>query len=108
MRDDLRRLLGEVAARRSTITYGEISVLVSNGRLSPRSAALGELLGDVCRIEDAERGVMLGSVVVRADTGMPGDGYFTHAAELGRDADARTEFWSREVNRVWDAYESRA
>jgi hypothetical protein len=104
MRDELRRVLADVASTRSTITYGEISKMVSDGRISPRSAALGELLGEVCRIEDAARGVMLGSVVVRADSGVPGDGYFTHAGELGRDTAERLEFWRTEVERVWDSF----
>ncbi len=49
---------------------------------------------------------MIASLVVRADTGMPGEGYFLFAAEeLGLPAlDDRRGFWEREVARVWDAY----
>ena len=105
-RDDLSRLLGEVAASRSTITYGEIARRVFGGRVSARSSALMCLLGEVDSATEAGQGIMIASLVVRADTGMPGEGYFAFAAEeLGREllGDPRA-FWEREVERVWAAY----
>jgi hypothetical protein len=105
MRDEMRRVLSEVACHRETITYGELVTRVSGARMSPRSAALAELLGEVCEVEDAERGTMLGSVVVRADSGKPGDGYFRHAAGLGRDVSDAEGFWRGEVTRVWDVWQ---
>jgi hypothetical protein len=54
---------------------------------------------------DARLGCMVASLVVRADTGMPGEGYFHFAAqELGRPISDPREFWLGEVERVWDAY----
>jgi hypothetical protein len=105
-RDELSRLLAEVAASRSTVTYGEVARRVFHGRVSARSSALMDLLGEVDSAAQADRGVMVASLVVRADTGMPGDGYFTFASEeLGRDALADPRgFWKRELERVWDAY----
>jgi hypothetical protein len=103
----LERLLVEVAAARATVTYGEIARRVFDGRVSARSGALMALLGEVDSAAEADRGVMIASLVVRADTGMPGEGYFAFADELGREAvsDQRT-FWEREVRRVWDVYAS--
>lgn len=103
---DLSALLAEVAESRSTITYGEIARRVFHGRVSARSSALMDLLGEVDSATDAERGIMIASLVVRADTGMPGEGYFAFAAEeLGREAlDDPRGFWEHEVERVWDAY----
>ena len=71
-----------------------------------RSSALMDLLGEVDSAIDAEHGIMIASLVVRADTGMPGDGYFVFAAEeLGRAAlDDPRAFWLAEVERVWDAF----
>ena len=59
---------------------------------------------------DSEDGIMIASLVVRADTGMPGDGYFIFAAEqLGLPAlDDRRAFWEREALRVWDSYAPQA
>lgn len=102
----LSRLLAEVAEARSTVTYGEVARRALGGRVSARSSALMDLLGEVDSQTEAERGIMVASLVVRADTGMPGDGYFHFAAEqIGRDAiDDRRGFWECEVERVWDAY----
>jgi len=101
---ETRRALAEVARHRSTITYGELVRRVAHGRLTPRSAALVHLLGEVCEVEDAERGIMLGSLVVRADSGLPGEGYYRHAAQLGRDVTDAEAFWRSEVERVWASY----
>jgi len=106
--DDLveatRELLAEVARDRGTITYGELVSRVAPGRLTPRSSGVVRLLGAVCAVEDAERGIMLGSLVVRTADGLPGEGYYRHAAELGRDVSDHESFWSAEVERVWDSY----
>ena len=104
LRDDLERLLAEVATQRSTVTYGEIARRVFRGRVSARSGALMDLLGEVDSEADARLGVMTASLVVRADSGMPGDGYFFFAADaLGRPIGDRRAFWEAEVAAVWDA-----
>jgi len=101
----LEALLAEVGRARSTVTYGEIARRVFGGRVSARSGALMDLLGEVDTEADARLGVMVASLVVRADSGIPGDGYFAFAAEeLGRPIDDRRAFWDAEVERVWEAY----
>lgn len=102
----LEALLAEVAEKRSTVTYGEVARRALAGRVSARSSALMDLLGEVDEAADAQRGIMIASLVVRADTGMPGEGYFHFAAEeCGREArDDPRGFWEREVERVWAAY----
>ena len=104
-RERLRGLLAGVASDRATVTYAECAQVAFSGRFSPRSSALAQLLEEVCTIEDAERGVMLGSVVVRKDSGIPGRGYFSFAREsLGREGETDRELWESEVERVWNAY----
>lgn len=110
-RGQLQALLVGVAASRATITYGEIAEIIFNRHFSPRSSALAQMLEEVCTIEDAAHDSMLGSVVVRADSGIPGKGYFVFAHEkLGRDFDPCDRqscrvFWGNEVERVWSTYE---
>lgn len=105
-REELSRLLAETAAARSTVTYGEVARRVFDGRVSARSGALMEMLGEVDSATHSGHGIMIASLVVRADTGIPGEGYFAFAAEeLGLPALAdRRAFWERETARVWDAY----
>jgi len=107
-RERLGALLAEAARARSTVTYGEAARRAFGGRFSARSGALMDLLSEVDTAEDAARGVMIASLVVRADTGMPGDGYFAFAArELGRDVTDREAFWRSEADAVWASFEVR-
>ncbi|MDR2106635.1 MAG: hypothetical protein LBP24_04440 [Coriobacteriales bacterium] len=111
-REQMRALLVGIAQSRSTISYGELSEIVFNRHFSARSSALAQMLEEVCTLEDRERGVSLGAVVVRADKGIPGAGYFVFARDtLGRDVDPSNtascrRFWEAEVARVWDRYTS--
>ena len=102
----LERLLAETATARSTITYGEVARRVFDGRVSARSSAIMVMLGEVDDATYSDDGIMIASLVVRADTGMPGEGYFIFAAEqLGLPALVdRRAFWEREASRVWDSY----
>ena len=104
-RESLKALLLDAASRRSTVTYGEAARVAFGGRFSARSGALMDLLGDLDTEEERTRGVMIASLVVRADTGIPGDGYFAFARDsLGRDISDRKAFWRSEVEAVWAAY----
>lgn len=104
-RERLSGLLADVASRRSTVTYGEAARVAFGGRFSARSGALMDLLGEVDSDEEARRGVMIATLVVRADTGRPGEGYFAFARdELSRDVSDRERFWYDEACAVWDAY----
>ena len=110
-RERMTDVLRGVAASRATITYGEIADIVFGGRFSARSTALMQMLEEVCRTQDAKRGIMLASIVVRKDTGIPGDGYFVVADDLGRevrigDPAERRRMWEREVTRVWDVMQA--
>jgi len=103
----LERLLADAALRRCTVTYGEVARTALGGRVSARSGALMDLLGDVDRQAERDRGVIIASLVVRADTGMPGEGYFLFVEdELGRPVPDRRVFWEHEVERVWESYAS--
>lgn len=105
MTRDLGELLEHAAAARSTVTYGEIARRVFRGRVSARSGALMDLLGEVDAESDGRLGIMLAALVVRADSGMPGEGFFAFAAEeIGRPIGDRDAFWRREVELVWKAF----
>lgn len=104
-RERLSGLLVGAASRRAVVTYGEAARVAFDGRFSARSGALMDLLGEVDEAEEAARGIMIATLVVRADTGRPGEGYFAFARdELGRDVSDRERFWHDEATAVWDAY----
>ena len=108
-RERLVSLLVETARQRATVTYGEAAAVAFEGRFSARSGALMDLLGEVDELVDADKGVMIASLVVRKDSGMPGDGYFKFARDhLGRDVSDARSFWLAETRRVWGAYDPEA
>jgi len=86
------------AARASqTITYSQLAQTVSDTVFRPRSWALMALLGEVCAEEDPVHDVWIASLVVRKDSGMPGDGYFGYAEREGFDVSDRAAFWREHV-----------
>lgn len=101
----LRSLLESSARHRHTVTYGEAAREAFDGRFSARSGALMDLLASVDDAYSRETGLVIASLVVRADTGMPGDGYFAFlGGELGRDVRDRERAWRAEASAVWDAF----
>jgi len=109
MNQALYQKLKEIARARSVITYGEIAPLVgADIRTSPGRREIGRLIAEVCAHEVEHGRPMLGSVVVRKDTGMPGDGYFKGACRLGQfEPDGQKDkrsFWAEELERVYDGW----
>lgn len=103
-RERARVAMLERARAGATITYAELAQAVSETGFRPRSWALMALLGEVCDCEDPVHDVWVASLVVRKDTGMPGDGYFAYAERAGLDVSDREAFWRRRVQQVWNAY----
>lgn len=97
-------LLEQVARDRGTITYAEICREVEAIELKPFSWAIMGFLNEICTEADAVHGIMLASLVVRADTRMPGDGYFRNAARLGRDVSDPEAYWNSEVERIFRVF----
>lgn len=97
-------LLEQRARERGTITYAEVCRAVTAIELKPRSWAIMGFLNEICTEADTAHGIMLASLVVRADTGMPGDGYFRNAARLGRDVSDREAYWRSEVERIYAVF----
>lgn len=109
MKQDLYEKLKEVARSGSVITYSEVAPLVGvDIRTSQGRREIGRLMAEVCAHEVGHGRPMLGSVVVRKDTGMPGDGYFKGACRLGQfDPDGQKDkraFWAEELERVYSCW----
>jgi hypothetical protein len=92
--DALRDRLEQVAARGETITYDDLRAeLGLEGDIVPALRALSEAS------DDEGRG-LVSAVVVRADTGRPGAGWFRLAAERGRDVTDEDAAWHAERERL--------
>lgn len=104
----LEELLADAASTRSTVTYAEAAFRAFEGRFSARSSALMDLLGEIDTDWAASQGVMIATLVVRKDTGRPGEGYFAFVeAELGEPVENRESFWSEQAESVWKAFGGR-
>jgi hypothetical protein len=104
-KSDLRGLLVEAARTRTTVTYSQVALHVFGGTVPARSKLIMDLLGEVDQEEFARTGVIIASLVVRADSGIPGAGYFTFLAEqFGRDVSQPVAAWRCEAQRVWELY----
>lgn len=103
---DLLAMLTDAARTRSTVTYRDVAVHVFGGRVPARSRLIMDLLSDVDERFFADHGVVIASLVVRADSGIPGVGYFSFlASQFGRDVSDPERAWREEAERVWALFE---
>ena len=97
---EIEAVLVECCRHKKTMTYGDVAASVNSVRLNPRHPWLHEFLDDISREEDGQGRGMLSAVVVRKDTGFPGEGFYRLARKLGRDVSDKTRFWRQEFDRV--------
>jgi len=102
---DLLEMLEQAARERATVTYSDVSVRVFGGTVPARSRYIMDLLAEVDEEVALERDIIIASLVVRADSGIPGAGYFTFiASRFGADVSDPRAAWEVEAERVWAAY----
>jgi hypothetical protein len=100
--------LREHARNRETTTYSGLCDDITVARFRHYSWSLMALLGQICSEEDADRGIMLASLVCKkGGDGLPGEGYWAWASKLGRDVSDREAFWTCEVERIFASYGER-
>jgi hypothetical protein len=98
--------LKEVARKGALITYGEIAPLAGlNMESQGDRTKMGELLGEISTFEHKHGHPMLSAVVVLAETGAPGKGFYNLARYLdlhhGQGELADMEFFVKEVKKVY-------
>jgi len=96
------------------LTYKDIAKIINlpeTGQHMGREA--GHLLGEISEDEHnrTPRRPMLSALVVKADTGIPGDGFFVLARKLKKLKENATkeqekEFWASELNQVYKTWSS--
>lgn len=93
--------LQEKARNRDTTCYGPIAELLGlDLRLACDRNRIGEVVGELSEQEHAQGRPMISAVVVKAETRMPGKGFFTLARKLGFAVGDETAFHVRELSRV--------
>ena len=98
--------LKEVAINGELVTYGEIAPLAILNMENPDDRnKLAQILGNISNHEHAQGRPMLSAVVVLAETGYPGDGFYTLARELGLHHERKEfedlDFFVQEMKKVY-------
>jgi len=107
--DAVFEVMGVVACNEQTITYGELAQEAGLSSELDEMRQLYELLCDVNAEELHDDRPMLSSVVVRAEDGWPGEGFYTCAQSLGRlpagaNRETKENFWIKELKRVHETW----
>jgi hypothetical protein len=104
---EVRRNAEDVATEQRTITYSELTRRIRTEPAPERSSReLFEILDKMSRQSDAEGKGMLSAVIVRENAkGLPGQGFFTLAEELGRDVSNQADCHTSELRRVHQAFQ---
>ena len=98
----------QIAKASNVVHYDDIAQTMGlplSGNYMARQ--VGEMLGIISTIEHFFGRPMLSAVVVRKDTGEPGDGFFELAEELGKfnpNSQQRNSFWRQELQDVYSTW----
>lgn len=106
----VQEALETVAANQGTITYSALAAQLPPGaRYRPNSRALSELLCQISLRSDAQGRGLLSAVVVRQDSGRPGNGFYGIAAtRRGRDVSDEVQCWQGALEEVHRAARARS
>lgn len=107
-KEKIRKVLEDIARRRSLISYSDLVGRVKSVPLTPDSRALHEMLGEISIEEDiGGRGMLSVLVVHKVGDQKPGRGFFELASRLGRDATDTDACWVSELNVVYRVHRAR-
>lgn len=99
-----------VARNRTVLTYSDVAPLAGLDMSNPDDRGeIGEILGDISSFEHDEGRPLLSAVVIEATSKIPGHGFFTLAQAVGlmKPSDDKKAYYWKELQRVYDAWNSR-
>ncbi len=99
-KEEATRAIIQEARGGSTIFYSELTKRIGAIGFDPHDYAFHHLLGEISVEEDAAGRGMLSTLIVHKEDGMPGQGFFDLAHDLGRDVTDRIRCWSEETRTV--------
>jgi len=94
------------AQKRRTISYKDVAEIIGlpiRGDHMAREA--GQILGEISEWEHNEGRPLLSAVVIREDIGIPGEGFFKLARQLGKlQGQNEQDFWENELHDIYDTW----
>lgn len=101
----MRRVLVEAAVEEKTVTYGQLMKRFGLSRGSGRGKTVVGALEGIDRAERATGAPGFAAIVVRKDTGYPGQGFFAREGNGdSRITPEQKDCADREKERVWSYY----
>jgi hypothetical protein len=104
-RDEARQAMIEAARRGTTLFYSQLVGQIESITFTPHDFNLFHLLGQISTCENESGRGMLSVVVVRKQDGLPGQGFFDLARDLGRDTSDPDRFFVAELGRVLHSWQ---
>jgi hypothetical protein len=105
--DEMRAILIYLAKQRRTVCYSELCQLVTSARLHHRAPHFHKLLDQLSREDEAQGVPSLAALVVRKDSGIPGQGYFAIFRAEGGSPDELEAYWRQQFEQVCDYWADR-
>lgn len=105
--DEMRAILIFHAKQRRTVCYSDLCRLITSARVHHRAPHFHKLLDHLSH-EDDDAGVpSLAALVVRKDSGIPGQGYFAIFQAEGGSPDDLEAYWRAQFEAVCDYWADR-
>ena len=102
-KEEIRRILiSRAGAGQPPITYSELVVQLTSVTLEYFKDPLFHLLGEISEEESAAGRGMLSAMVVTAEDGRPGSGFFALGEDLGFDTSDPEKSWCSQMTEVYE------
>ena len=88
------------------ITYSDLAAKISSIQVEPHSYPMNALLDEISKEEDAAGRGILTALVVRKEDGVPAEGFWGSAQDIGRQYKDKDAMWAAEVTRVFGGCKS--
>jgi hypothetical protein len=86
----------------SSISFTDLTKQISSISFEPHGFALNHLLDQISKEEDAAGRGILTALVVLKEEGIPAEGFWTSAADLGRNIRDKMACWVQELKVVYE------
>lgn len=100
--DEMRAILIHLAKQRKTVCYSDLCRMITVARVHHRAPYFHRLLDDISRDEQSQGIPSLAALVVRKDSGIPGQGYFAIFVAEGGSPDDLEAYWRSQFEAVCD------
>jgi hypothetical protein len=103
-KNQARTAMIEAAREQQLITYGSLTRKIEAIHFRPHDFNLFHLLAQISTAEHMSGRGMLTAVVVTAEEGVPGEGFYELAKDLGLSVDEPLATWSAELQKVYNTW----